>query len=66
MDCSPPGSSAHGISQARMLEWVAIAFSKGVFPTQGLEPTSPALASGFYSFSFLWVNLSLPALEASE
>ena len=27
MDCSPPGSSAHGIFQARILEWVAIAFS---------------------------------------
>ena len=27
MDCSPPGSSVHGISQARVLEWVAIAFS---------------------------------------
>ena len=25
MDCSPPGSSVHGISQARVLEWVAIA-----------------------------------------
>ena len=29
MDCSLPGSSAHGIFQARVLEWVAIAFSKG-------------------------------------
>ena len=29
MDCSPPGSSVHGISQARMLEWVAISFSRG-------------------------------------
>ena len=29
MDCSPPGSSVHGIFQARVLEWVAIAFSKG-------------------------------------
>ena len=28
MDCSLPGSSVHGISQARVLEWVAIAFSK--------------------------------------
>ena len=28
MDCSPPGSSIHGISQARVLEWGAIAFSK--------------------------------------
>ena len=27
MDCSPPGSSVHGISQARILEWVAISFS---------------------------------------
>ena len=29
MDCSPPGSSAHGIFQARVLEWGAIAFSGG-------------------------------------
>ena len=29
MDCSLPGSSIHGISQARVLEWVAIAFSRG-------------------------------------
>ena len=28
MDCSPPGSPIHGIFQARVLEWVAIAFSK--------------------------------------
>ena len=27
MDCSPPGSSIHGIFQARVLEWVATAFS---------------------------------------
>ena len=35
MDCSPPGSSVHRISQARVLEWVAISFSRGIFPTQG-------------------------------
>ena len=29
MDCSPPGSSLHGISQARILEWVAVSFSRG-------------------------------------
>ena len=29
MGCSPPGSSVHGISQARILEWVAISFSRG-------------------------------------
>ena len=30
MDCSPPGSSVHGIPQARILEWVAISFSGGI------------------------------------
>ena len=29
VDCSPPGSSIHGILQARILEWVAISFSRG-------------------------------------
>ena len=29
MDCSPPGSSVHGIFQARILEWVAMSFSRG-------------------------------------
>ena len=29
MDCSVPGSSVHGICQARILEWVAISFSRG-------------------------------------
>ena len=32
MDCSPPGSSVHGLSQARILEWVAISSSSGSFP----------------------------------
>ena len=35
MDCSPPGSSIHGIFQARVLEWDAIAFSD--HPTLGLS-----------------------------
>ena len=30
MDCIPPGSSVHGILQARTLEWVAISFSRVV------------------------------------
>ena len=34
-DSSPPGSSVRRISQARILEWAAISFSRGVFPTQG-------------------------------
>ena len=35
MGCSPPGSSVHGILQARILEWVYHSFLLGVFPTQG-------------------------------
>ena len=31
MDCSLPGSSVHGIFQARVLEWVAISFSRGSY-----------------------------------
>ena len=42
MDCGPPGSSVHGIFQARMLEWVAMPSSRG-FSTPGIELRSPAL-----------------------
>ena len=38
VDCSPPGPSVCGILQARILEWVAISFSRGIFPTQGSNP----------------------------
>ena len=38
MDCGLPGSSVHRILQARILEWVAISFSRGFFPTQGSNP----------------------------
>ena len=48
MDCSPPGSSVHGISQARILKWVA---TQGDLPDPGIEPTSPALAGGFFTTS---------------
>ena len=54
MDCSLPGSSVHGIFQARILEWVAVAFSKntgvgshsllqGIFLIQGSNLESPPL-----------------------
>ena len=48
MDCSPPDSGAHGISQARMLEGVDIYSSRESSPP-GIEPTSPALASRFFT-----------------
>ena len=37
MDCSQPGSSVHGFLQARILKWVAIPSSRGIFLTQGLN-----------------------------
>ena len=40
MDCSPSGSSSHGIFQARILEWVAISSSRGSSCT-GIEPVFP-------------------------
>ena len=42
MDCNPPDSSVHGIVQARLLEWVAISFSRDL-PHPGIEPRSLAL-----------------------
>ena len=49
MHCSLPGSCVHGISQVRILEWVAISFPSGIFPTQGLNPSL-----------LHWQTLSLP------
>ena len=58
MDCSLPGSSVHGILQARILEWIAIPFSK--FPDPGTKPTSlrsPALTGGFFTTNATWEAL---------
>ena len=38
MDYNPPGSSLHEVLEARILEWLAISFSRGIFSTQGLNP----------------------------
>ena len=43
MDYSLPGSSVYGILQARILEWVAVLFSKGSSHSRDIEPGSPAL-----------------------
>ena len=42
MRCSPSGISVHGISQARILEWVAISSSRGS-SNPGIKPVAPAL-----------------------
>ena len=48
MNCSPPGPSVHGISQARILEWVALS-SLGDLPNPGIKPMFPALADEFFT-----------------
>ena len=40
--CGPPGSSVHGVVQARKLEWLPFS-SPGDLPDSGIEPGSPAL-----------------------
>ena len=72
LDCSPPGSCVYGISQARILEWVAISSSRGSSRArdQTRVPVAPALAGGFFTtelsgkpvsaYRFLLVHFSLP------
>ena len=51
IDHSPPGSSVHGVLQARILEWVAMPSSRDL-PNPGIESRSlisPALAGGFFT-----------------
>ena len=72
---NPPGSSVHGISQARILEWVAISYSRG--SSQLRDPTcvftSPALAGrslvyklGVFIFTSSWHQLCSPSLHGEE
>ena len=51
MDCSLPGSSVHGIFQAIVLEWIAISFSRGIFPIQGSNPRLPHCRQTLYRLS---------------
>ena len=52
MDCSLPGSSVHGIFQARILEWIAVCFSRGIFSTQGSNPGLPHCRQILYQLSY--------------
>ena len=49
MDCSPPGSLDHGIFQARILEWVAISYSRANPGIEQTSPVAPALAGRFFT-----------------
>ena len=55
MDCSPPGSSVHGIFWARILEWIAISLSRG-----SSQPRDQTQLSGIAGRLFtLWANIPL-------
>ena len=59
MDCSPPGSSVHGILQTKIIEWV-VCPPPGNLPNPGIVPASlmsPALAGWFFTTSANWEAL---------
>ena len=61
VDCSPPGSSVHGILQARILDWVAISSSRDL-PHPATEPRSlmsPALADEFFTSIATWESCNV-------
>ena len=66
VDCSPPVSSVHGISQARILDWLPFPPPRDV-PKPGIKPASlmsPALAGKFFSTSATWeASLDTPCLS---
>ena len=56
LDCSPPGSSVHGILQARILEWVAMPSSRGSSPPRDQTCIS-FTGGGFFTTSAKWGRL---------
>ena len=52
MDCSLPGSSVHGILEARVQEWVAMPFSSGSFQPRDQTQVSEIAGSFFFFFFF--------------
>ena len=68
--CNLPGSSVHGVLQARILEWGAISFSRESSWlrdwTQGLSLTQPELAGGFFTTSATWEALGKDELYHSH
>ena len=62
VDCSPPGSPVHGVSQARMLEWVAISFFRGSSWLRDWTQVS-CVAGGFFTD---WATREAPTLVIQD
>ena len=65
MDCSPLGSSVHGISQASILEWVAISFSRRSSPPRDSTRICCIARPILYCWATREDHLYLPPLESS-
>ena len=68
MDYSPPGSSVYGILQARILEWVAISYSRGSSQHRDLTPISrvSCIAGRFFTTSTTGAHLSKKEREKEQ
>ena len=60
MDCSLPGSSVHGILQARILESVAIPFSRGSSDPRGIQPRVSCIAGRLFT---IWATREAPYIQ---
>ena len=65
MYCNLPDSSVNGISQATVLEWVAISFFQGIVPDPGIKPLSLTLAGRFFTTEPPGKSI-YPAIEAKK
>ena len=68
VDCSLPCPSVHGLLQTRILEWVAISFSRES-SSPGMEPTSlmsAALAGGFFTTVVTWEAITTTLLKMAK
>ena len=68
LDCSLPGSSVHGIFQAKVLEWVAISFSRGSYWSRDWTHISCifCIAGGLFTHWAIWDNTKIGWVEKKK
>ena len=62
MDCSPLGSSVHGLLQARIMEWIALSSSRGSSPPRGQTYISCVSCIGRWIFFYQLCHLGSPPI----